>query len=151
MYRTAPACYGAVQRRRLQVVSFANLKPKGKKLDKISLNGINAMVVIGTFPEEREKTQPVFADVDIFCDLSRAGRSDVLADTIDYFELEERIFRLMSESRFFLLERLAEVIAQSVLSDCRIFKCRVRLSKPEAMRHSNPVSIEIERCNGDAL
>lgn len=120
-------------------------------MDKISLSGIKAEIIIGTFPEERTKRQPVVADLDIFCDLSAAGKSDELADTIDYFELEQRIYRMMTESQYHLLEKLAEVIAASVLKDTRIFKCRVKITKPCALKYSDPVSIEIERSNGAVL
>lgn len=120
-------------------------------MDKISLNAIKAQTIIGTFPEERNTRQPVIADIEIFCDLSRAGKSDELNDTVDYFELEERIHRIMEESRFKLLERLAHVIASSILSDARIFSCRVTLTKPCALRYSDPVSITIERSNGAGL
>lgn len=124
---------------------------KESVLDKISLNGIKAQAIIGTFPEEREKRQPVIADVEIFCDLSRAGLSDELNDTVDYFELEERIHSIIENSDFKLLERLAHVIAQSVLGDARISSCRVTLTKPCALRYSDPVSITIERSRGESL
>lgn len=120
-------------------------------MDKISLNAIKARTIIGTFPEERINPQPVIADVEIFCDLSRAGKSDELNDTVDYFELEERIHSIIENSQFKLLERLAHVIAQSILSDVRIFSCRVTLTKPCALKYSDPVSITIERSNGDKL
>lgn len=124
---------------------------KESVLDKISLNGIKAQAIIGTFPEERQKRQPVIADVEIFCDLSRAGRSDELNDTVDYFELEERIHNIIETSEFKLLERLAHVISVSVLSDPRIKSCRVTLTKPCALRYSDPVSITIERSNREGL
>jgi FolB domain-containing protein len=120
-------------------------------LDKISLNGIKAQAIIGTFPEERQKRQPVIADVEIFCDLSRAGRSDELNDTVDYFELEERIHNIIETSEFKLLERLAHVISVSVLGDPRIKFCRVTLTKPCALRYSDPVSITIERSSTEGL
>ena len=116
-------------------------------MDRISINKLKAQAVIGTFPEERTKPQDIIADIDLFCDLSAAGRSDELADTVDYFELEERIHRLISGSEFFLLEKLAEEISSSVLSDKRIVSCRVRLRKPCAMKYSDPVEIEISRSN----
>ena len=114
-------------------------------MDKITLSNLEAQAIIGTFPHERSTTQPVIADIDIFCDLAPAGRSDMLNDTVDYFELEERIYRLITESEYHLLERLAARIASSVLTDPRVVKCRVKLTKPLALRHSGPVSLEIER------
>lgn len=120
-------------------------------MDKISLNGIKADVIIGTFPDERIKRQPITVDVDIFCDLSAAGKSDELADTVDYFSLEEQIYSIMINSSFFLLEKLAETVAACVLKNSKVSKCHVRIAKPCAMRYSDPVTIEIERSNGEVL
>ena len=122
---------------------------KESVLDKISLNGIKAQAIIGTFPEERIKPQRIIADIDIFCDLSAAGKSDDLADTIDYFEFEERLHQIISTSNCFLLEKLAGSLADAVLSDNRVSSCRIRLRKPCAMKYSDPVEIEITRSRKD--
>ena len=114
-------------------------------MDRISIRKLTAEMIIGTFPEERNTPQTIIADIDIFCDLEAAGRSDSLTDTVDYFELESRMYQLMTGSRFFLLEKLAQEMADSILSDSRIKECRIRLSKPSALRFSGPAEIEIIR------
>ena len=52
--------------------------------DRIELRGLRAMGVHGAFPEERRQAQPFEIDVDVESDLSTAGRSDQLRDTVDY-------------------------------------------------------------------
>lgn len=117
-------------------------------MDRISIRKLTAEMIIGTFPEERNTPQTIIADIDIFCDLSAAGRSDSLADTVDYFELESRMYDLMTGSKFFLLEKLAQEMAESILRDTRIKECRIRLVKPAALRYSGPAEIEITRTSG---
>jgi FolB domain-containing protein len=117
-------------------------------LDRITIRKLTAELIIGTFPEERNTPQTIIADIDIFCDLEKAGRSDDLADTVDYFELESRMYHLMTGSCFYLLEKLAQEMADSILADQRIKECRIRLVKPAALQHSGPAEIEITRYNG---
>ena len=114
-------------------------------MDKITIRKLTAEVIIGTFPEERNTPQTINADIDIFCDLAAAGRSDLLSDTVDYFELESRMYELMTSSRFYLLEKLAQEMADSIFADARIKGCRIRLVKPAALRYSGPAEIEINR------
>ena len=117
-------------------------------MDRISIRKLTAELIIGTFPEERNTPQTIIADIDIFCSLEAAGKSDDLADTVDYFELESRMYQLMTGSRFHLLEKLAQEMADSILTDPVIKECRIRLVKPAALRYSGPAEIEITRYNG---
>ena len=114
-------------------------------MDRITIRKLTADLIIGTFPEERNTPQTIIADIDIFCNLEKAGRSDDLADTVDYFELESRMYHLMTGSQFHLLEKLAQEMAESILTDRRIKECRIRLAKPAALQYSGPAEIEIIR------
>ena len=52
--------------------------------DCIQLRGLRVVCIVGVLPEERERPQPIELDIDIYADLSVAGKSDDLPDTIDY-------------------------------------------------------------------
>ena len=58
-----------------------------------------------------------------------AGRSDALADTVDYGGLAVTVARVVSEERFTLLERLAERIAEEVCTDPRVHAVTVTVRK----------------------
>ena len=52
--------------------------------DRIELRGLRLSAICGVLPEERDRPQPLELDLDLWADLSAAGRSDDLADTVDY-------------------------------------------------------------------
>lgn len=83
--------------------------------DHVYINGLRVMVLIGVLPHEREAPQPIQIDVDVEVDLSRAGRSDDLHDTVNYGAMCDAIAALARESSDLLLERLAQRVAESAL------------------------------------
>jgi dihydroneopterin aldolase len=70
----------------------------------------------GALPEERERAQPFEVDLDVEADLAVAGRSDALADTIDYSAVAAAAAGVMAGEHAELLERLAQRIADAVLT-----------------------------------
>ena len=97
--------------------------------DRIELRGLRATGTHGVLPEEQSRPQPFEVDVDVEADLARAGRSDALADTLDYGALAEAVVRIVERERFALLERLAERIAEAVLTDDRARSVTVTVRK----------------------
>lgn len=86
------------------------------ELDRIELRGLRIVTIVGVLPEERERAQPLEIDVDLYGDLADAGRSDVLADTIDYGGVTDAIDEICRRERAELLERLAHLVATSLAS-----------------------------------
>ena len=97
--------------------------------DRIQLRGLRALGLCGALPEEQERRQPFEIDLDVEADLSLAGRTDRLEDTIDYGELCRRTEAVVLEERFVLMERLAERIAEVVLADGRVTAVTVTVRK----------------------
>lgn len=85
-------------------------------MDRIELRGLRALGVHGLLGPEREQAQPFEADVDIEADLSRAGRSDDIADTVDYAAAAAAAAGVLQGAHADLLEALAERIASAVLA-----------------------------------
>lgn len=85
--------------------------------DRIELRGLQLAARCGVLDEERERDQPLEIDVDLIGDLSRAGRSDDLADTVDYGAVCERIAEVCATGTPRLLEHLAENLAARLLDD----------------------------------
>ena len=53
--------------------------------DRIELRGLRVLGTHGLLAEERSRPQPFEVDLDVVADLSAAGESDDLRETIDYF------------------------------------------------------------------
>ena len=114
-------------------------------MDKIIITGFPAEAVIGTFPEERKQPQTLFFDLTVCGDFSAAGRTDTLTGTVNYRELEEKLIELTANSKFFLLEALAEKTAGLCLSYPEVSSVTVRITKPQAALRGEKIAVEIER------
>jgi dihydroneopterin aldolase len=97
--------------------------------DTIELRGLWAMGVHGVLPEEQVRAQPFEVDLEVEADLSVAGASDRVEDTIDYGALAERAVLVVTGQHFQLLERLAQRIAEVVLEDPRAVSVTVAVRK----------------------
>ena len=94
----------------------------------IQLRGIRAMCICGALPEEQDRRQPYEFDVDILADLA-AVTTDVLGDTIDYGAVLERIEAVTRDESFQLFERMAQRVAEAVMTDERIDEVTVEVRK----------------------
>ncbi|UBF26621.1 dihydroneopterin aldolase [Kovacikia minuta CCNUW1] len=106
-------------------------------MDSIYLSGIRGYGYTGVLPEEQVLGQWFEVDLTLWLDLSIAGESDRLEDTLDYRGVIETVQSIIKKSKFALLERLATAIAQAILHPespgaLPIHQVRVCLTKPAA-------------------
>lgn len=115
--------------------------------DTIRLRGLRVLALCGALPEEYDRPQPFELDLDIHLDLSVAGSSDRLEDTVDYGELVARIEDLCTAEHEVLLERMAERVAQLVLSDPRVdlVEVEVRKLRPPVPQQLETTGVRIAR------
>lgn len=98
--------------------------------DTIELAGLGLTAVVGVLPEERDRAQPLRVDLSLEVDLTAAGISDDLADTVDYSAVCDRVADVAATSRPELLEKLAAEMADAVLDcDPRVSAVRIRIEK----------------------
>ena len=101
----------------------------GPSGDLIELRDLRVVAFCGVLPEEQARRQPFAIDLDLVTDLSVAGRTDDLDDTIDYGAVTDAVIAAVDSSRFALLERLAQAIATVVLADERVRSVTVSVRK----------------------
>jgi len=117
-------------------------------MDKIFIRELALRCIIGIYPEERREKQDVVINVEMHADLRKAGRSDDLTDTVDYKAIKKSILKLVEESRFQLIESLAENIADLALVDEKVRQVVVTIDKPGALRFAKSSAVEITRSRG---
>ena len=117
-------------------------------MDRIFLKDLCLSCTIGVNDWEREVRQTVKIDLDLHLDLAEAGMRDDIHLTADYKVVRDRLETIVSESRFFLIEALAERIAQACLQEPRVQRVRVAVEKPGALRGTRTVGVEITREKG---
>lgn len=97
--------------------------------DQIQLRGLRALGVHGFLPHERDRAQPFEIDISVHADLRRAGETDDLDDTLDYGAIAATAARVVGGEPCHLLERLAERIAEELLSDGHMRSVTVTVRK----------------------
>jgi FolB domain-containing protein len=68
-----------------------------------------------------------------------------MEDTVDYRAIKKRVLALIEASQFFLVEALAEAIADICLGDAKVQKAGVQVEKPSALRFARSVGVRITR------
>ena len=114
-------------------------------MDKIFIRELALRCIIGIYPEERREKQDIVINVEMHADLRKAGRSDDLADTVDYKAIKKSILALVEKSSFQLIESLAESIADIALGDEKVQQVVVTIDKPGALRFAKSSAVEISR------
>jgi D-erythro-7,8-dihydroneopterin triphosphate epimerase len=114
-------------------------------MDRIAIKDLALRCIIGLYPEEREKQQDVLINIVLETDLSAAGKSDDLKDTVDYKTIKLNILDFVENSRFKLIESLAEGAAAICLNDSRVKSATVTIDKPGALRFCRSVAVEVTR------
>lgn len=97
--------------------------------DCLELRGLVVSAICGALPEERTRKQPLEIDLDIYFDQSAAGKSDVLAQTVDYGAVTSAVQNVVETSEPQLLEYLAQKIADVVLEDAMVNAVTVSVRK----------------------
>lgn len=118
-------------------------------MDKIFLKELTTETVIGIFDWERQIKQTIAIDLEMSADIRRAAATDSIEDTLNYKAVAKRVLGFIEESRFELVETLAEQIARLILTEFNVEWVRLTLHKPGAIRHSKDVGVMIERSKAD--
>jgi len=117
-------------------------------MDIIYLHDLKVDCVIGVWDWERKIKQTITIDLDMGFDIRKAAASDNLEDTLSYKDVSKRVASFIEDSRFQLVERMAEEVANILLNEFDIKWCRVRINKFGAVRGAGDVGILIERGSG---
>ena len=125
------------------MLDFAAMKPAG---DKIFIEALETRCKIGIFAWERRIRQKIVVYLEFPADIRRAARHDRIKDTVDYKRIAKFTLDFISKSEFYLIETLAERLAESLLKTFRLPEIKIRLSKPGAIRGAKNVGVEIIRC-----
>ena len=111
----------------------------------IFLEQLEVPCIIGIFDWERKVKQKLLIDLEMPVDVRKAARKDSIDATLDYKGIAKRCISFISKSKYFLIETLAEDLAQLLLKEFRLKDIKLRVSQPGAIRGSRNVGIEIYR------
>jgi dihydroneopterin aldolase len=118
-------------------------------MDKIFIHALKTEAIIGIFDWERQVKQTVIVDIEIGADIRKAASFDSIEDTLNYKRVAKRVLAFVEESKFHLVETLAERIAMLILEEFGVSWVGLSLSKPGAIRSSRDVGVTLERDRSD--
>jgi dihydroneopterin aldolase len=101
-------------------------------VDEILLTGLSVFGRHGVYDHEREDGQEFVIDLRLHLNLSTAGASDDVSDTVHSGELADRVAAVVAGDPVNLIEALAERIADVALADQRVMFASVTVHKPQA-------------------
>jgi dihydroneopterin aldolase len=108
--------------------------------DLLVLEGMSFYGYHGETKAERTLGNRFYVDVELRMDLSRAGKSDAIADTLDYSHAFSLIRAVLEDEQHSLIESLADRVASVMLAEPNVQSVKVRLGKQP------PIAGAIERC-----
>jgi len=121
-----------------------------RPLDRIYIRDLGVRCILGIYPDERRNKQDVLINIALHADLSQACTSDCIEDTVDYKAIKQRVLAMVETSEHFLVERLAQRVADLCLEDPRVERAEVTVDKPGALRFARSVGVHVvrERAHG---
>jgi len=108
---------------------------------KIRIKDLRLRTIIGIEDWEREKKQDVTVNIVLEFDGGQAAHTDEIDNTVNYKKLTKQIIELVEDTRYQLLEKLANEILQTCLNTPRVQHAEVEVDKPHALRFADSVSI----------
>lgn len=119
-----------------------------KDMDQIRIKNLRIFAYHGVYEQEKEQGQNFCVNAVLYVDTEKAGRSDDIADAVDYGVVSLFIDHYMRENRFDLLEAVAEHVAKEILFEFpAVQKVELEIEKPDApipLRFDS-VSVKITR------
>jgi dihydroneopterin aldolase len=114
-------------------------------MDIVFIRGLRIETTIGIYDWEKQIKQPVVLDLEMASDIARGAATDRIEDALDYKAVSKRLKQFVSESRFELVETLAERIAAIIREEFGVLWVRLTLNKIGAVTDSEGVGVIIER------
>lgn len=114
-------------------------------MDRILIKDLMARCIIGVNEDERREKQDVIINIAVGADMRAAGKSDRFEDAVDYRSMKKKVIAMVEGSKFFLIESLAERIAEICLENPKVEEVTVSVEKPAALRFARSVGVEITR------
>ena len=114
-------------------------------MDFVYIRELEVKTIIGIYDWEREQKQVVSINLEMASDIRKSADSDSIEHALDYKAVAKRLIDFVESSQFFLVETLAEKIAEIILNEFGVSWVKLQLGKPGAVTGSKDVGVIIER------
>lgn len=118
-------------------------------MDIVFIRDLRVETVIGIYDWEKGIKQEIILDIEMGTDVAKAAASDRIEDAVNYKSVAKRLLAFIGESRFQLVETLAERCAEIIQDEFGVPWVRLRVNKIGALSHARDVGVIIERGRRD--
>ena len=98
-------------------------------MDYVTLEQFKIQSIHGHFEHERNVEQEFEVSLKVGFDIAEAGKSDKLPHTLDFDFLRKCVETVFAQKKYYLVEAIAEEIAEKVLVDMRAQEVTVSIKK----------------------
>ncbi|WP_035885525.1 bifunctional dihydroneopterin aldolase/7,8-dihydroneopterin epimerase [Siccibacter turicensis] len=116
-------------------------------MDIVFIEQLSVITTIGVYDWEQTIEQKLVFDIEMAWDNRRAAKSDDVNDCLSYADISEAIVGHVEGNKFALVERVAEEVADILLTRFASPWVRIKVSKPGAVARAVNVGVIIERSN----
>lgn len=113
-------------------------------MDKIYFEKMSFYGYHGVFEAEAQLGQRFYVDLELTLDLSAAGMSDHLGDTVNYADIFTLVSQIVEKERYQLVEALTSNIADRLLAQFPFDEVKVKVTKPNPPINGHYQSVAIE-------
>ncbi len=113
--------------------------------DIVFIEQLSVITTIGVYDWEQTIEQKLVFDIEMGWDNVAAAKSDDVNDCLSYADVSEAVISHVEGQRFALVERVAEEVAELLLSRFNSPWVRIKVSKPGAVARAANVGVIIER------
>lgn len=114
-------------------------------MDIVFIEQLSLITTIGVYDWEQTIEQKLVFDIEMGWDNRKSAKSDDVNDCLSYADISETVIAHVEGQRFALVERVAEEVADLLLSKFNSPWVRIKLSKPGAVARAANVGVIIER------
>ncbi|MBT1795636.1 bifunctional dihydroneopterin aldolase/7,8-dihydroneopterin epimerase [Enterobacter hormaechei subsp. xiangfangensis] len=114
-------------------------------MDIVFIEQLSVITTIGVYDWEQTIEQKLVFDIEMGWDNRKSAKSDDVNDCLSYADISEMVIAHVEGQRFALVERVAEEVADLLLSKFNSPWVRIKLSKPGAVARAANVGVIIER------
>jgi dihydroneopterin aldolase len=113
--------------------------------DIVFIEDLRIETIIGIYDWEREVKQTIALDIEMAADNTRPASTEKIEDALNYKAVAKRMIAFTEESKFQLVETLAERLVEIIMEEFSVPWCRLKLRKMGAVTGSKSVGVIIER------
>ncbi|GAB7447526.1 7,8-dihydroneopterin aldolase [Enterobacter cloacae] len=114
-------------------------------MDIVFIEQLSVITTIGVYDWEQTIEQKLVFDIEMGWDNRKSAKSDDVNDCLSYADISETVIGHVEGQRFALVERVAEEVAELLLTKFNSPWVRIKLSKPGAVARAANVGVIIER------